>query len=321
MNFTNCLFSSSDLHGCGWMRSYLPAKYLDAQFMGGFDRFANHDHISNFFFQRHSHVDFIDMINNIHTHGKKVFYDLDDDVWAISDLNPAKGFYTPQVLYNIETILSMCDGVYTSTLPLKNVLTKFNSNVNIVPNLVEIPVQHKEQHQKIRIGYSGSKSHVGDFSPKLVYALIKLFKKYKDKIEYFFIGYIPEELKPYATFIGGVETQHYIEALNYIDFDISLISLKDTEFNKSKSNLKWLDSSITRSCPVASDVYCYSEIEDGVTGIKVRDDRWYDILEELIFNDDKRRYIADQAHQYVLNNYTWQYAKHKQEDVYNGSLK
>ena len=310
------LFSSSDLVGCGWMRSYLPAKYLDASFMGGYINQHDLSNIDNIIFQRHTHFDIIQKIRDLRLQGKKVYYDIDDDLWNIEETNPAKGGYCSNVLSNVETMASLCDGVFVSTEPLKELLTKFNPCVNIVPNLVEIPSGTKELHDKIRIGYAGSASHVGDFSDKLKYSLVKLAKKYRGKVEFIFFGYVPPELKEYSHSVGGVEPQHYLPSLNYLDFDISLIPLGDNVFNRSKSNLKWLDSAICKACPVASDVYCYNEIQDGVTGIKIQDDRWYDVLEELINNDVQRKTIAEQSYQYVLENYTWKNAKHKQSEVY-----
>jgi O-antigen biosynthesis protein len=316
MDLKRTLFSASDLAGCGWMRSYLPAKYTGGNFMGGFTMQYNFSEVDNIIFQRHHHIDFVNIVREFQVSGKGAFYDIDDDLWTIADSNPAKACYTTDVLSTTERIIENCSGVFTSTEYLKNKLTHLNPCVNVIPNLVEVPATNKEIHNKIRIGYAGSSSHVGDFDHKLIYALRKLHNKYKNKIEFIFFGYVPEDLKDIVHFVSGIEPQHYLESLNYLDFDISLIPLADTEFNKSKSNLKWLDSSICKACPVISDVFCYADAEDGVTGIKVRKDKWFDTLESLINDELLRKTIAQQSYDHVLEHYTWLNAKNKQTEVY-----
>ena len=199
---------------------------------------------------------------------------------------------------------------------LKKKLTSLNFDVKVIPNLVEIPSYQPIPHDKIRIGYAGSSSHVGDFSQKLLYSLKKLFNRYSDKLELVCFGYVPPELNQFAYVINGVTPDKYLDTLNYVNFDIGLIPLADTEFNKSKSNLKWLEYSICNTSCVASDVPCYSEIEDGVTGIKIRDDKWYDTLEHLINDSEYRNRIASQSYDYVMNHYTWRNAMYKQSRVY-----
>lgn len=320
MSFSNVLFSSSDISGCGWIRSYLPAKYLESQFVGGFSREIPLHHINTIIFQRHTHPDFVHIIPYLKTCGKKIYYDLDDDLWSIEESNPAKIAYPKSTLDVIENIISLCDGVFTSTEHLKNKLTMFNHNVMITPNLVETPITMKEPHNKIRIGYAGSPSHVGDFSEKLIYACKKLFNKYKDKIEFIFFGYMPPQLKDISLFCQGVNANQYIDVINYLDFDISLIPLADNEFNKSKSNLKWLDSSICKAVPLLSDVSCYSDVIDNQTGIVVRDNMWYDNLEWLINNKQEMDRLKITSYNHVLQNYTWLNAKYKQEEVYEKEL-
>lgn len=320
MSFSDILFSSSDVSGCGWIRSYLPSKHLEAQFIGGFSLDISLNGINKIIFQRHTHPDFMHIIPHLKSLGKKIYYDLDDDLWTIEETNPAKLSYTKSTLECIEKIISICDGVFTSTEYLKNKLTRFNSNVMVVPNLIEIPTTTKEIHNKIRIGYAGSTSHVGDFSDKLIYTCKKLFNKYNDKIAFVFLGYIPPQLKEFSFFYQGVEPNYYIDVINHLDFDIALIPLSDNEFNKSKSNLKWLDSSICKAVPLVSDVLCYSEVIDGENGIIVKDELWYDRLEWLINNRDEMEILKLKSYDHVLQNYTWLNAKYKQEEVYKDAF-
>jgi len=317
MDFTRSLFSSSDVTGCGYIRSFLPARYLDGHFMGGFNRNQPVDFYTNFVFQRQSHKDFLEIIPNIQRLGKKVYYDIDDDLWTIDKENPAKKAFDKEKLNVIGQLISLSDGIICSTEYLKTKLSHLHDKIYVTPNLIEIPNYPKEKKTKIRIGYAGSLSHAGDFSKKLIYALQKLYGRYHKKIEFVFVGYVPPELKDIAQYIAGVHAPDYLQLLNHLDFDIFIIPLADTEFNKSKSNLKWLDAAISGACPVLSPVFCYNEVEHEKTGFFVQDEQWFFILEYLINNDEVRREVANNAYEYILQNYTWRYAAQKQKDVYN----
>jgi glycosyltransferase involved in cell wall biosynthesis len=308
------------MHGCGYLRSYLPAKHLGGHYLGGFDRaypFIGMEHV---FLQRHIHSDFLEIIDNLHSLGIKVHYDLDDNLWNVDLKNPAKKGYTPQVLNTLENIIAKCDSVYTSTVPLKDKLTEFHSCVNIVPNLIEIPrLTRKELKSTIRIGYGGSISHEGDFSKPLISAIKKLKHKLRDKIEFVFVGYVPEALKSIVTFHAGAPTSDYLEFINYLDFDIAISPLKDTIFNQAKSNLKWLDYSACEVCTVASNVCSYQDIEHMVTGVLV-DENWYEVLSFLIENKKLTKEIALSAKKHVTKEFSWGMASCKQRDVYNATL-
>jgi glycosyltransferase involved in cell wall biosynthesis len=321
MDFTRSLFSSNDVTGCGYIRSFLPARHLNGQFMGGFNRNICVDHLDNIFFQRHTHKDFLEIIPNLQRIGRKVYYDLDDDLWTLDDKNPAKGAFPPETIEMIERLISLSDGVYTSTEYLKSKLLKHHSIVNVVPNLVEPPRHPKGEKKKIRVGYAGSLSHAGDFSKTLIYALQKLWNKYKSKIELVFVGYIPPELKEYTSYVAGIDAPNYLNLLNHINLDIFIIPLTDTEFNKSKSNLKWLDAGICGACPVLSNVTCYGEVVDNETGVLIKKNEWFDVLEHLINTPEEVQRISSNAYDHVLNEYSWTHAAHKQMDVYKTTLR
>jgi len=323
VDFSKCLFSSVDMGGCGLLRSYLPAKHLGGAFSGGFNKNLSYEGFKYVFLQRHYNPEFFTIINYLHALGIKVYYDLDDDLWNIDKQNPAKKHYTYDILSNIERIISMCDGVYVSTTPLKKIVEPLNSNIHVVPNLVELPVlPNKVSKEKIRIGYAGSPSHVIDFSKSLISAIKKLNHKHKDKIEFVFIGYVPDDLKNIVTYHYGIEPNMYLETINYLDFDIALAPLKNTVFNRSKSNLKWLDYSVCGACTVASNVFPYEEINHMYNGVLVYDEReWYDTLLYLINKLDLVKDIANASKEHVLQNYSWNKASHKQRNVYNSTLK
>ena len=82
---------------------------------------------------------------------------------------------------------------------------------------------------------------------------------------------------------------------------IGLAPLSAAPFNRSKSNLKFLEYTVYNAVTVASDFGPYKNtIEDGVTGILVSDNRdWYDKVRELLEDEDLYNSILSNAKKLV----------------------
>ena len=85
--------------------------------------------------------------------------------------------------------------------------------------------------------------------------------------------------------------------------DISLLPLHDTEFNRAKSDLKFIESAGHGAVVLASPTVYERTIVDGCTGCIYRDPEDFEQkLEGLIVNTYVRRTIARAAYQYVREN-------------------
>ena len=93
----------------------------------------------------------------------------------------------------------------------------------------------------------------------------------------------------------------YEEALR--TSDIALLPLLDNEFNRSKSDLKFIECASGGVAVLASPVVYSEVIHDGETGLIYRDLKEFEQkLKLLIFNRTKRREIAESAYNYVKHN-------------------
>lgn len=306
-------FASTDNTGCGHYRSFLPAKHLVPFFPGtmcghgfkvGADEIADADVI---ILQRHVSGFFVDWIPHARALGKIILYDIDDSFWHIPTHNPAAKAFTKPVVKQIERIISLCNGVITSTQPLAKHLARFNSNVLVIPNLIETPtVERKQYSERLKIGWGGSITHAQDFSSKVVTALRHCQKKYDAQL--IFLGMLPAQ---FATdkdviHIPGCAANIYMNQLYLADIEIAVAPLEENYFNECKSNLKFLEYGICGSAVVASDAYPYKNtITHGWDGYVVKKNQWLEYLIALCEDAKLRQSIQGNAYQSVLTNYTW----------------
>ncbi|MDY0197623.1 MAG: glycosyltransferase [Tenuifilaceae bacterium] len=330
INSKKLMFFSSDSSGCYFYRTKTPADFLCAQSHIGFNRSDPYIKEADvIFIQRVAADGITDWIKDMQSQGKKIVYDIDDNLWELSVTNPASKFYTSSRLKEIKNIIRLCDAVVVSTFPLgryfKN--NNFNNNIHVIHNMINIPEDfafRDVDYNKdiVRIGYSGSPTHSQDFSYMLHKALKDIKKKYKDKVKLVCMGYNP---------LTGIDIEYhdyvkvteYLNKLNSLNLDISLCPLSNTTFNASKSNLKFLENSICKFASVVSDTVSYNTTTEHMkTGIIISNEKnWYKSFEQLIEDTSLREKLSNSAFEYVKNNYTLNYNGQLIKDKYNQLLR
>lgn len=319
------LMYSSDSGGCYYYRTKTPAEFLKADYSVGFNRYDEAVKDSDVIFLQRVYADkVLEWIKHMQSKGKKFVYDLDDNLWELSVNNPASRYYKKDVLNGIEKIIKQCDALVVSTQPLLDYFYKqeFNDNIHLIPNMLTIPenfeFKEKQNNNIVRIGWGGSPTHKDDFSYYLYKAFRKIKNKYQDKVQLVFMGYNPlNDLD--SEFHKHVKVDEYLTYFNNLNLDIGVTPLENTIFNKGKSNLKYLEMSICNIPVVASDVYPYSTtITHNKNGLIVEDEKdWYNYLEYLIQNYDKRIELANNAKELVSYSYTTNYNGKLLIDKYN----
>jgi hypothetical protein len=221
----------------------------------------------------------------------KVVVDIDDNLWAMEPDNASFGSpkaHANRCMMVMESIRS-ADWVTVSTKPLWEYLKKYNENITVLPNLID-PSEWKwkrETHDKIRIGWVYSPTHFPDIKGVLPY-IKKLHRDFGDRIEFVVFGTTCDIFgKVPITKIKGVAHADYPKMLTEAGIDISIAPLKHNDFNRSKSNIKWLESTLSGACFVCSDLDPYNEVINGKTGFKVKKD-WYKPIARLIEDKELR---------------------------------
>lgn len=202
------------------------------------------------------------------------------------------------------------DMVSTTTDILRSKLATINPNTVVLPNLVDFEqypvVEHKKK--RIRVGWQGGASHYEDLY-MVAPAIKKLLKKY-DNVDFVFWG----DLRMYGLFrdipMERVECHQWVKQIVYpyklacLNLDIGLCPVVDNEFNRNKSAIKWMEYSVVKAATVASNIPPYSAvIEDGQTGLLVDENGWFDAMEKLVLDNDKREKLSNNAFDEVHTNH------------------
>lgn len=237
-------------------------------------------------FQRQYNPQVFEFMMKIKKKGVKTVYEIDDNLFNVPDWNPAyKYFKSKEVQDNIKYFISNVDAVWTTTDVLKEVYSKYNNNVYVLPNSIDYLQLFPSPNNSVKrsIVWQGSTSHKNDVM------LIKPAIQELAKDKSIMIKMWDYDLKidgvyrvPYVTY------QCFYQMFSQLDGYIGLAPLTTAPFNKYKSALKFLEYTAHNMVTIASKFSPYGEvIEDGVNGLLVEDNKdWYDKIRYLLDNKE-----------------------------------
>ena len=251
-------------------------------------------------------------------HGIKLVYETDDDFLDMNSSNPSFN-YIQGNLANIKKLVSAADEIVVSTSELKRRFDNLNlsSNVTIIrnyylDNVLPLKEFSYSGNQYVRIGYFGTMTHNNDLEliHNVILRLKDIFSKkgiqvdlevigasIDENVDWFNVKKMPYYPMSMATFMKWISVR--------ANWDIGIIPLVNTEFNKCKSELKYIEFTALGVPIVASDVDAYKgTVEEGVTGFLANsEDEWVNKLSMLIENPKLRHGILNNARDDILKNY------------------
>lgn len=248
---------------------------------------------------------------------KIMLVEIDDDTFNVNPESiSSKVWYPGSELQDIfKDQLRFASGLIVSTEYLKKLYSEYNPCIEVIPNGIDFEVWDKvkkpAKHKKIRIGWSGSQAHDEDL--KVIGKIIPpILNKYKN-VEFMFYGheskYIPYNgynILHHKDTSGRViwkSMDEYPQELASLGFDIGLAPLRDNNFNRAKSNLRYLEYGALRVPTVASDVEPF-KMTDSSGIIKVTEtEDWFTAVSFLIEDEYARRKAGEAAYRDVKANY------------------
>lgn len=246
--------------------------------------------------------------------GAKIVVDIDDEPF---DINPGHPLYKEirEKSERVAQMLQIADRIVVSTPQLKESLEKFGKRITVIPNAIDPKIWKvkgkKRTDGKIRIGWVGSSSHIADIG-----VVEDVFREILDKyenVEVYFCGFVVGDFggnkEGYKGRVfnkqGTSNYADYPQFLAGLDLDIAVAPLIDSKFNRSKSNIKWLEHAMLETPMVLSDIPPYSDcVKNYKTGyLASSKSQWLKYLGWLIENPEKRKEIGQNAKKAVLENY------------------
>lgn len=251
-------------------------------------------------------IDMIEFLKVCLIAGKPVIVDLDDDFNSIPKHNPAypyTGAGHPTYLMNLRQLLQHPH--VTTTYASPELVNRYKVEGTVIPNYWDDENPNWEQGEPkrdglINIAFSGTSTHREDFNV-VEPAIKKLLDENKNLR---FVAQLDEQI--YKRFIMYPEWQKlFLPPLPYDDyplsyryFDIMVIPLRDTRFNRAKSDVKLSECGVAKVPYIASALPQYTDW--GVGGLTVGDGGWEDALRTLIASEETRREFGQAGHEKAL---------------------
>jgi len=337
------LFYISGYDGCGYYRVQMVAKYLNklpnitAKISSQYDNneIKKADIIV---VQKQTNPKALPYIRYARSIGKKVISECDDDYFNIPTWNPAYQYYK-NLGNELISFYTLSNAMTVTTNFLKNQLIKYNPNIYVTPNSIDFETQdsfgkmsevelkqftrymdmnqndlpHSEVKEflkdKITIGWGGSPTHFRDLN-QTTEALSLICKENKNVVLVMLACCTDTLMKKVdpkqMILIKPVPIFRYHQVLASMKWDIGICPIEDNVFNKSKSNLKFLEFSINGYPCICSDVENYSSsIIHGENGFLSKNDTqsWYENITRLIYYPELREIISNNAKKFVRENY------------------
>lgn len=244
-------------------------------------------------------------------HGKKVVVEFDDWINVERHSPHFIEHQAKQVPETMKISMGFADMITTTTEYLANKFRRFNRNVKVLPNFIDPDLYLIEPKlnggDKVRISWAGSMTHIKDLE-MIRPSLNKVLKKYPN-VEIVFMGdprlkdMFPDSRVSALPGVGTLKDGTYPRSLFGQRVDIGLAPIRDSEFNRCKSNIKPMEYGMMGVPCVASNVEPYKYFPEDTILRASNNGEWFSHLCKLIDSKTYRKTIGGNMKQYLLENF------------------
>jgi glycosyltransferase involved in cell wall biosynthesis len=252
-------------------------------------------------------ADLLPVIRYRKARGKLTVYELCDDLEALPPSSPMRAFYhQSNNMLLIKRLTHYCDALQFSSPELKRKYGYLNHRCCVFPNqvLTAPPQKTQKSQETVIVGRGGSIGHFHDMariSDSLVHWImsrddVRLYLMYADPIWELFEALPGERKRRFAT--GSLDD--YYGFVSHLD--IGIAPLEDTPFNRSRSDVKFLEYAAHGVVPVlqATGPYLRSA-KQGRTGFFFNTpDELVSTLDHLVSDASARVSVSASAREYAL---------------------
>jgi glycosyltransferase involved in cell wall biosynthesis len=254
--------------------------------------------------------------------GMKIIYEIDDICFKedIPDYNKFKpAFDNPEIRESACAIMALCDEITVTCDFMKDYYKSKtgNKNVTVIPNFMpkfwlgnyydgtEIMTSYDNNKKKPRILYTGSGAHfdvenrTGNYNDDFFH-VNNVIRKTVDKFQWIFLGAFPLPLMDLVK-SGKIEFHPWSKLYNYgqdianIKANMMIAPLQDNNFNKAKSDLKYIEA-----CAFGLPIACQDIVTYSNAPIKFKTgDEMIDRINETLKDHKQYKAISKRARQYA----------------------
>ena len=230
--------------------------------------------------------EFIKYLKSIQSqHGFKLIYEVDDVVFRedIPDYNKFKfAFDNDEIRNNCVEIINLCDEVTVTCDYMRKLYQERTGKkeITVIPNFVpyswmghqynknRIWNNYDKNKKKPRVLYTGSGAHydvdhknggIDDFSH-----VLDVVRKTVDKYQWIFVGAFPPPLLPLVQskkieFHNWQSLADYPDFINNLNAQVMIAPLLDNSFNRSKSDIKFIEACVLGLPCLVQDMETYKD--------------------------------------------------------------
>jgi len=235
-----------------------------------------------------SQLQFVKFLKEVSQHhGFRIIYEIDDLVFHedIPDYNKFKtAFVDPEIRKNAQEIMSLCNEITVTCQFMKDYYAEKtgHKNITIIPNFPpkfwlgrfydekSISSNYDTYKNKPRILYAGSGAHFDvenrvEQNDDFAHVIKAIYDTYNE-FQWVFLGAFPLPLRPLVErglveFHPWVNLYNYGEKLKNLKVNMLVAPLQDNTFNKSKSDLKWIEANCLGLPIACQDLCTYKDAE------------------------------------------------------------
>lgn len=190
--------------------------------------------------------------------------------------------------------------VQTATEELAEMFRRFNPEVAVFPNAIdELPPLAERGGAPVQL-FFGALNRKPDWEP-IMPALNAVLREAPGRLHLTVVhdrAFYEALETPHKRFHSTLPYAEYCRLLG--EADVSLLPLRDNEFTRMKSDLKFIESAAHGAVALASPVVYARTLRDGETGVIFRTPEEFGTrLRELVEHPERRRAIAAAAWDYV----------------------
>lgn len=259
-------------------------------------------------------------------YNRKLICDFDDDLWNILPDNPAYDVFKSDS-WGRKVVTAVVNDVSHVTVTNRHLrhAIEFNTkksgdNMTILPNYIDLSLyKHRckfKDRGYYRALYFGSSTHFSDmYSPPFVEAMDRVMKDYPN-FSFMSIGVFVPKFRDmwgsrYEQGFGHTDLLKWIDKMpEFMDnSDFMIVPLVNNTYNRSKSSIKYLESSSFKIPGAFQNIRQYQEvIKQGENGFLCSTaQEWYDAITKLINDSKLRQNMGEAAYKTIED---WQIQRH-----------